>query len=178
MNPATARTSHKVLLGRIAVLLLLVAVILAYLGRGDWLHQVLSMGLGVWVGIPVSLGALIAFKVGARFVVLGCALVLLAGLLQIGLGYALLKWDIASAKLECEALVQTLDRIHADTGQFPLPGRLKEALAEFGLSYPQSRLLHYYSDATSFTCEVSNPEELFAGFTFTDVQRQWVEWRD
>jgi hypothetical protein len=53
------------------------------------------------------------------------------------------------------------------------PGLAESAQSRFG-----PNLITYYSDGATFTLEVANPAELFGGFTFDHVNRQWREWRD
>ena len=161
----------------VALLVSAVALLPALLGRGNWLHQMLSVGLLVWVGVPAAV-AVVVSAVRRWWVAgwLAAGVVWVLGL-QLALGLAVLRWDVAAAKRDCERLVIELDAIHARTGSYPPGGEasLRELLQE-----PRLRpdLVHYSSDGHSFTLEVRNPAELFGGYTLSDDDRRWREWRD
>ena len=160
-----------------AILVAGAALLLALLGRGSWLHQMLSTALLVWVGVPAAV--VVVVSVVRRWWVAGW---LAAGLvcvlvLQLALGLAVLRWDVAWARRDCEGLLGQLDAIHARTGAYPPGGEasLRELLDEPWL---RPDLVHYSSDGSSFTLEVRNPAELFGGYTLSHDDRRWREWRD
>lgn len=156
----------------------LIALLLGALGRGTWLHQVVSVSALLWIGFPVLillLAALTRRQFFATFV--GAATLWFIGLQLIsGLGF--LRWDISVSQRYCESLVPILDAVYSETGQYPLSlagdSRLVSPRpAVFGRS-----LVNYYSDGATFTFEVTNPAEIFGGFTFDHDDRRWSEWRD
>ena len=153
------------------------ALVLGFLGRGNWLHQVLSLGALVWVGAPLLgvLGfALWKRRAGAAWV----SGALLAALgLQLGIGLALLRWDVSQARRYCESLLPILDEIHAERGAYPLKLGDDARIPVPG-GWFDADLIHYSSDGASFSFDVHNPAELFAGYLLHHDRRQWEEWVD
>jgi hypothetical protein len=155
-----------------------IALLLGALGRGTWLHQVVSVSVLLWIGLPVLL-LLLAALIRRQFfaTLVGAATLWFIGLqLMSGLGFLL--WDISVSQRYCESLVPILDAVYSETGQYPLSlagdARLMTPRpAVFGRS-----LVNYYSDGATFSFEVSNPAEIFGGFTFDHDDRRWSEWRD
>lgn len=151
---------------------------LGALGRGNWLHQVLSLGVLLWIGVPV-LGCLVFAIVKRRrpIAMLAGGVLLLAGF-QITVGKVFLHRDILASQRYCESLVPALDSIYSETGQYPFS--LED---DHRLKLPRPRLVgrslvHYNSNGASFSFEISNPAEIFGGYIYSHSDRRWIEWRD
>ena len=154
------------------------AVSLAAIGRGNWLHQVLSMGALLWIGSPLLFFAVALAIKRRRTDAMLCIAAIGFIALQLGMGMGFLGWDIRRGKDYCEALVPMLDRIHEQQGRYPLTLEAESSIPpppprRFGTS-----LINYYSTGETFTFEVNNPAEIFGGFVYRHDARYWEEWRD
>ena len=160
------------------VLTLSVVLLTAAIGRGNWLHQVVSLGALVWLGIPLLvIAAVLALrrKFGAAIPVLG--LVTAIGL-QLLVGLGILQWDIHRSRQYCESLVPILDDIYRREGRYPLSIADDPRLPLPPAWQFDTGLINYYSDGSSFSFDVHNPAELFGGFLYHHHTRTWTEWRD
>ncbi len=160
------------------VVVLIVSLILGALGRGNWGHQVLSIGALLWLGLPLLIaGCVFAFRrqfTGALLCI-GLAVVIA---LQLGLGMGFLHWDIYRGQQYCESLVPILDEIYLSQSSYPLTLDAEPALPPPPSWQFDTSLINYYSDGMTFSFEVTNPAELFGGFIYRHDARQWEEWRD
>lgn len=157
---------------------LFVTLGLGALGRGNWAHQVASLGALLWLGMPLLIAAcVLSFKQHFRNA-LFCLGVVGVIALQLGVGMGILRWDVHRSQQYCESLVPILDEIFLTEHRYP--GTLD---AEPRLPPPPSwqfdtRLINYYSDGASFEFDVTNPSELFGGYRYRHDARRWEEWRD
>lgn len=160
------------------VVALVVALILGALGRGDWGHQVVSLGALLWLGLPLLV---IACVLAVRRHVVGAMLCTGAvGViaLQLGLGMGFLSWDIYRSQQYCESLVPVLDEIYLRQRRYPLTLGADPALPAPPSWQFDTDLINFYSDGATFSFEVTNPAEIFGGFIYRHDARQWEEWRD
>ncbi len=158
--------------------ILIAASALGALGRGNWLHQVLSLGVLLWVGIPMLACLVFAVVKGQRpLAMLSSGVFMLAGF-QIAVGMVFLHWDIFASQRYCESLVPVLDLIYAEAGQYPFPLEDDHRLNLPRPRFVDRRLIHYNSDGATFSFEVSNPAEIFGGYIYSHSDRRWIEWRD
>ena len=162
---------------RIAIALIL-TLVLGALGRGDWAHQVVSLGALLWLGAPLLVTACVLALKRQAGVALSCVGVVGVIALQLGVGVGFLSWDIYRSQRYCESLVPILDEIYLTEHRYP-----RTLEAEPRLPPPPSwqfdtGLINYYSDGVTFAFEVANPAEIFAGFIYRHDARRWEEWRD
>lgn len=157
-----------------AVLMLM----LGLFGRGNWAHQVFSIGALLWLGIPLLIIAVVLALKRRIAPAIWCVSAIGVIALQLGIGMVFLQWDIYRSQRYCESLVPILDEIYRTERRYP-----KSLVAEPRLPEPPSwqfdtSLINYYSDGKTFAFEVANPAEIFGGFTYRHDARQWQEWRD
>lgn len=162
---------------RISIALIL-TLALGLLGRGDWLHQVLSLGALLWLGVPLLVTA--GFLIFKRQTGIALSCVGLAGViaLQLGVGIGVLHWDIHRSQRYCESLVPILDDIYHSDRRYPLTLAADSRLPPPPSWQFDTELINYYSDGASFAFEITNPAEIFAGFVYRHDSRHWEEWRD
>ena len=157
---------------------LAVAMVLAALGRGDWGHQVFSLGVLLWLGLPLLIAACalaVKRQVNGALLCIGAAGFIA---LQLGFGMAFLRWDIYRSQQYCESLVPILDEIYLRQRQYP-PALDAEPVLPPPPSWQfDTGLINYYSDGATFSFEVANPAEIFGGFVYHHDAREWQEWRD
>jgi len=160
------------------VVALIVALILGALGRGDWGHQVVSLGALLWLGLPLLVAACV---LAVKRQVTGALLCIGAGgviALQLGFGMGFLRWDIYRSQQYCESLVPILDEIYLRQRRYPPTLDAEPALPPPPSWQFDTGLMNYYSDGATFSFEVNNPAEIFGGFIYRHDARQWEEWRD
>jgi len=108
---------------------LVLNAILVLWGRGSFLVAVLSIGVSLWIGLPLLILSCVFFSIASRknrtrfmnmsgycFAV---ALITFSTILSIPIGGKLLAHDIRKAKAFCEDLVPKLNKVKNDTGAFP-----------------------------------------------------------
>lgn len=151
---------------------------LGALGRGNWAHQVASLGALLWLGVPLLIAALVLTVSRRVRGALYCVGAVGSIALQLGFGMAFLSWDIYRSQRYCESLVPILDEIYRVERQYPLTMEAEPLLPAPPPWQFDTGLINYYSNGASFTFEVTNPAELFGGFTYRHDARRWEKWRD
>ena len=166
------------LLTSIVVAALAVALILGAFGRGNWGHQVVSLGAMLWLGLPLLVLACVLTvkrQVPGALLCIGAVVVIA---LQLGFGMGFLHWDIYRSQLYCESLVPVLDEIYLRQRRYPLTLDAEPAIPPPPSWQFDTSLINYFSDGATFSFEVTNPAEIFGGFTYRHDARHWEEWRD
>ena len=159
-------------------IVLVVVLVAGAVGRGNWAHHVISLSLGLWVGIPLLVTGIVLFvrrRVdGAMFCLGTCGILLL----QFAVGIGFLHWDLFRGQQYCESLVPILDDIYNVEGRYPLVLQGNSRLPPPSSWQFDTSLINYNSDGETFSFEVTNPAVLFGGFVYRHDKRVWEEWVD
>jgi hypothetical protein len=157
---------------------LIFTLVLGALGRGNWAHQVMSLGALLWLGVPLLVTACVLalkHRVGVASLCVGVVAVIA---LQLGVGVGFVYWDIYRSQRYCESLVPILDEIYLAEHRYPLTLEAESRLPPPPSWQFDTGLINFYSDGATFSFEVANPAEIFAGFVYRHDARRWEEWRD
>lgn len=157
---------------------MVVALILGALGRGDWGHQVLSLGALLWLGLPLLVTAFVLAVKRQVAGALMCVGIVGVVALQLGVGMGFLRWDIYRSQQYCESLVPILNKIYLRQRRYPLTLGGELPLPPAPSWQFDTGLINYYSDGATFSFEVTNPAVIFGGFVYRHDARQWEEWSD
>jgi hypothetical protein len=157
------------------------AIILGLILQGTFLHWILVLGLGVWVGVPVAcvlavLGLLARRRTGAVPLRLKTAFRIFgvtagALVLSLGVGVGVHHWEIYRVRSFVDATVPKLERFRSWNGRYPAA---LEALGDIRgpslLAVPGE----YYSDGRSFRFSYWDPAGMMDGYYFDSVSRRWT----
>ncbi|MCX6825760.1 MAG: hypothetical protein NTV06_00630, partial [candidate division Zixibacteria bacterium] len=100
--------------------------------------------------------------------------VLTSTLISLIPGALLLNRDVRNAHAYCEVLVPELDRIKAQTGNYPLDlpmGHAKEPHLLARSPYP-----YYWSDGSTFRFSFPDPKVFFNMYDYNSTERKWNKW--
>ena len=165
---------------------LILATILTFVGRGNFVHAIVVGGLCLYVALPSAALGLLAFLVGRRWrprlmrwFATVCFFVVVVIALQpqsLVCGNALASRDVRRAREFCEALVPSLEAHKRATGSYP-----EEIEALLPADAPLPRLLEasdfYGSDGGAFGFRLYDPRGLLGTVhEFSSEAREWDEY--
>jgi hypothetical protein len=165
----------------IAACIVALALPLAVIGRGTFVHDVASLMFAIYIGAPALLVGFTTFmfrrrsEVAKRVAMIMGTIVFAAisSLLSLPIGAVIADHDVADAERYCESLIPQLESYKRAHGTYP------RALAPSIHLDDEPRLLrrslHYSSDGTTFSFSFDDSRGLLNFREFSSETRRWSD---